>query len=128
MRNTRIVKSAIHIISAIAILGLLIGPSVATAQEVATGTATANVLAVLAVTATHALAFGDILQGVPHVASKILVADAGVFQISGEGGQEIAMHLQLPDYLWNATNTDRLVISFSATDADLDTTAAGTPA
>ena len=38
------------------------------------------------------------------------------------------MFLQLPDYLWNSTNTDRLVIAFSDTDADIDTTAAGTPA
>ncbi len=98
------------------------------AQDVATGTATANVLAVLQVTATHDLAFGDVLQGVPHVADKAVIADAGVFQITGEGGQEISMYMQLPDYLWNATNTDRLVISFSATDADIDTTAAGTPA
>jgi hypothetical protein len=98
------------------------------AQDVATGSATANVLAVLQVTSTHDLAFGDVLQGVPHTADKATVADAGVFQITGEGGREIAMYMQLPDYLWNSTNTDRLVISFSATDADIDTTAAGTPA
>jgi hypothetical protein len=103
-------------------------PLVVSAQDVSTGQATANVLAVLTVTATHDLAFGDVLQGVPHVADKAVVADAGVFQITGEGGQEISMFLQLPDYLWNSTNTDRLVIAFSATDADLDTTAAGTPA
>jgi hypothetical protein len=121
-------KSAGRIFLMVAATLALFAPSMVMAQDVATGTATANVLAVLAVTATHALAFGDVMQGVPHVASKIVVADAGVFNISGEGGQEVAMYMQLPDYLWNSTNTDRLVISFSITDADLDTTAAGTPA
>ena len=98
------------------------------AQDIATGSATATVLAVLAVTATHDLAFGDVLQGVPTTADKTVVAEAGVFQVTGAGGKEISMHLQLPDYLWNSTNEDRLVISFSDTDADIDTTAAGTPA
>ncbi|MCX6827053.1 MAG: hypothetical protein NTV06_07305 [candidate division Zixibacteria bacterium] len=98
------------------------------AQETAVGQATANVLAVLTVTATHALAFGDIMQGVPHAASKTVIADAGVFQVTGEGGREVTMGLELPSYLWNSTNTDRLVITFNATDADIDTTAAGTPA
>lgn len=105
---------------------VFIGSSLA--QDVATGNATANVLAVLVVTATHDLAFGDVLQGVPKTADKTVIAEAGVFQITGAGGKEISMHLQLPDYLWNSTNTDRLVIAFSSTDADLDTTAAGTPA
>ncbi|MFH2035440.1 MAG: hypothetical protein ABIJ45_03475 [Candidatus Zixiibacteriota bacterium] len=100
------------------------------AQDVSTGSATATILAVLSVTSTHDLAFGDVLQGVPKTADKTVVADAGVFQISGAGGQEISMHLQLPDFLWNSTggSEDRLVISFSNTDADIDTTAAGTPA
>jgi hypothetical protein len=98
------------------------------AQDVAVGRATANVLAILTVTATHDLAFGDVLQGVPKVAPKDVIANAGVFQVTGEGGQEISIFLQLPDYLWNSTNTDRLVIAFNATDADIDTTLAGTPA
>lgn len=98
------------------------------AQDVAVGHATANVLAVLTVTATHDLAFGDVLQGVPKAAPKNVIANAGVFQVTGEGGREISMFMQLPDYLWNSTNTDRMVIAFSTTDADIDTTAAGTPA
>jgi hypothetical protein len=51
-----------------------------------------------------------------------------VFQITGEGGKEISLYLQLPDYLWNSTNTDRMAIAFATTDCDIDTTAAGTPA
>ena len=82
----------------------------------------------MSVTATHDLAFGDVLQGVPKTADKTLVSDAGVFQVTGEGGKEVSLYMQLPDYLWNSTNEDRLVIAFSSTGADIDTTAAGTPA
>ncbi len=114
-------------ILAVLILGT---PSVIFAQDVATGNATATILAVLAVTSTHDLDFGDVLQGVTKTADKTVVADAGVFQISGAGGQEISMHMQLPDFLWCSTadSEDRLVVAFSNTDADIDTTAAGTPA
>lgn len=114
----------------VALIALFALTGVANAQDVAVGQATATVLAVLAVSSTHDLVFGDVLQGVPHDASKILVADAAVFQVSGAGGSEISMFLELPDYLWNSAggSEDRLVISFSSTDADIDTTAAGTPA
>ncbi len=125
MRFSKDTRKAYILLMAVAIA---LAPMAVMAQDVSTGQATANVLAVLSVTATHDLAFGDVMQGVPHVADKAVIADAGVFQVTGEGGQEIAMFLQLPDYLWNSTNTDRLVISFGATDADIDTTAAGTPA
>ncbi|RKX31226.1 MAG: hypothetical protein DRP46_03815 [Candidatus Zixiibacteriota bacterium] len=111
-----------------AVFAIIAGPSAANAQDVAVGQATATVLAVLAVSATHDLAFGDVLQGVPTTADKTVIANAGVFQVTGEGGKEVSLYLQLPDYLWNSTNEDRLVISFSSTDADIDTTAAGTPA
>jgi len=114
------------------ILALLIltVPSLVFAQDVATGNATATILAVLAITSTHDLAFGDVMQGVPKTADKTLVAEAGVFQISGAGGQEVSMQMQLPDYLWcsTANSEDRLAVAFSITDADIDTTAAGTPA
>jgi len=121
-------KKSIRTILTIALLAFVFsGVSIVNAQDIATGSATATVLAVLAVMATHDLAFGDVLQGVPTSADKTVVADAGVFQVTGAGGKEISMHLQLPDYLWNTTNEDRLVISFSDTDADIDTTAAGTP-
>nr|MBN2276120.1 hypothetical protein [candidate division Zixibacteria bacterium] len=124
--NSRM-KQLSGLIALIALFAIF-GPVTANAQDVAVGQATANVLAVLAVSATHDLAFGDVLQGVPAIADKTVIANAGVFQITGEGTKEISMYLQLPDYLWNSTNTDRLVIAFSNTDADLDTTAAGTPA
>lgn len=118
------------IIGIVAIVICLSFGSTVLAQDVTTGSATATILAVLSVSSTHDLAFGDVLQGVPKTADKTVIAEAGVFQITGAGGQEISMHLQLPDYLWSATggSEDRLPISFSTTDADIDTTAAGTPA
>ena len=110
------------------VLAIFLVPAFAQAQDVAVGQATANVLAVLAVSSTHDIVFTDVMQGVPKTADKTVIADAGVFQITGEGGSEISMFLELPDYLWNTTNTDRLVIVFADTDCDIDTTAAGTPA
>ncbi len=115
-------------IAAVLLLACFMIPSSAGAQDVATGSATANILAVLAVSSTHDVTFTDVMQGVPLTADKTVIADAGVFQITGEGNKEISMYLQLPDYLWNSTNTDRMVISFATTDCDIDTTAAGTPA
>lgn len=128
MSCKKFTKSMTTILICTIIMAAVFGMSTVKAQDIATGSATATVLAVLAVTATHDLAFGDVLQGVPTVADKTVVAEAGVFQITGAGGKEISMHFQLPDYLWNSTSQDRLVIAFSDTDADIDTTAAGTPA
>jgi hypothetical protein len=123
-------KSLSQLFPLIAVLLLAVGPASVQAQDVGIGQATATVLAVLSVTSTHDLAFGDVLQGVPKTADKTLIADAGVFQVSGQGGREISMYMELPDYLWNSTtgSEDRLAIAFSDTDADIDTTAAGTPA
>jgi hypothetical protein len=114
----------------VALVAIVAGPMTASAQDVAVGQATATVLAVLAVSSTHDLVFGNVLQGVPKTADKTVIADAAVFQVTGAGGSEISMFLELPDFLWNSTggDEDRLVVSFDATDADLDTTAAGTPA
>jgi hypothetical protein len=126
-RNPRM-KSLAGLVVATTLLAVIAIPSTVSAQDVAVGQATATVLAVLSVTATHDLAFGDVLQGVPKAADKTVIADAGVFQVAGEGGKEVSLYMQLPDYLWNSTNEDRLVIAFSNTDSDIDTTAAGTPA
>ncbi len=102
------------------------------AQDVSTGQATATVLAVLAVTAPQDLDFGNVLQGVVTTIARTNATNAGIFQIAGEGtvNQEVSMHMQLPDFLWNAGAgvQDRLVVAFSATDCTIDTTAAGTPA
>ena len=118
-------------------LALLLGMAVClcfggavNAQEMGTGQATATVLAVLVVTAEADLQFGDVMQGVPKDASKIVIGEAGEFKVVGEGGKEVTLDLDLPEYLWNSAggSEDRLAISFSATDADIAITAASTPA
>ena len=103
-------------------------PTIAGAQDVANGQATATVLTVLAVTATSDLQFGDVLQGVSKQADKTVVGEAGVFNITGSAGNEVSLYMQLPDYISLADGSDRMVISFSATDADIDFTDAATPA
>jgi hypothetical protein len=116
-------------IFAVALLVIAFAANVG-AQEVSTGQATANVLAVLVVTAPQDLDFGDILQGVVATVAPTSATQAGIFQIAGEGSanQEVSMNLQLPEYLWNsgAGVQDRLPIAFAATDATIDTTS-GTP-
>ena len=100
------------------------------AQDVTTGQAVANVLAILAVTAVQDLDFGNILQGVTATVPQTDAINAGIFQIAGEGtgNREVSMYMQLPDYLWNSTpgSQDRLTIYFKDTDCTLDTTN-GTP-
>ena len=101
-------------------LVLLLIPSAAMAQEVAVGQATATVQAVLAVTSVQDLNFGNVLQGVPSSADIDVIAEAADFSVTGSGGAEVALYLQLPEYLWNTTNTDRMQISFSSTDCEID--------
>lgn len=113
----------------LAAVALLI-PTTATSQDVAVGQATATVLTVLSVTATAPLAFGNVYQGVPKTIAKN-TATAGEFTITGEPDASIAIYLQLPDYLstdaGSGSGDDRMVISFSTTDCNIDTTGAGDP-
>lgn len=114
-------------VAAVTLCGLLTISTSSRAQDVAVGQATATIQAVLAVTATSALAFGNVYQGVPtSIANN--VAASGVFTISGEGGAGISIFMQLPDYLATATGDDRLVVAFSTTDASVDSTANVNPA
>ena len=101
-------------------LGVLLIPPAVSAQEVAVGQATATVQAVLAVASVQDLNFGNVLQGVPSSADIDVIAEAGDFSVTGSGGAEVALYLQLPDYLWNSTNTDRMKISFESTDCEID--------
>jgi hypothetical protein len=131
MQNHSRMKSVCRLIVTVALVGCLVGSTSVQAQDVAVGQATATVLTMLTVTATMPLKFGDVMQGVRKVVAKS-VDDAGgvssgIFTIAGAVSKEVSCYLQLPDYLWNSTNEDRLVIAFSATDALIDTTAAGTP-
>jgi hypothetical protein len=120
-----------RMIGLVAVLALFAAGPAVMAQDVATGSATATVLTALTVTATQALDFGDVYQGVPKSISKNDAASAGIFDITGAANSTLALYMQLPDYVSLSDGTDRMVISFSATDADVDTALAalpGTPA
>ncbi len=101
-------------------MSFLIVGSVA-AQDVAVGQATATVQTPLTVTATAALAFGTIFQGVPLSVAETNTA-AGIFTMTGQAGAGISLFLQLPEYMSTASGDDRMVISFSTTDCAIDTT------
>lgn len=101
--------------------------SPAHSQDVAVGQATATVLAVLTVTATQALDFGNVYQGVAKSQDETSDASSGIFTITGEAGAAIACYFQLPDYVALANGTDRMPISFSTTDAAFSILAGGTP-
>ena len=98
------------------------------AQDVTTGSATATVLAVLSVTATQALQFGNVYQGVAKTQDETSAALSGIFTITGATAANISCYLQLPDYMALSTGVDRMTIAFSATDATFSVLAAGTPA
>ena len=112
----------------LAVLTVMIASLAVEAQEVATGGANATVLAVLAVTSVQDLNFGDVLQGVPATADIDVIAEAGDFQVAGAASTEVALYLQLPEFLWNSTNTDRMIISIGATDCEVDPMLAATAA
>jgi hypothetical protein len=104
-----------------AVLAIIMVPSVGMAQDVANGSATALVQAILVVTATQALQFGNVFQGVATSVAND-AAGAGIFSIAGQGAAPIAIYMQLPDYLSTASGDDRMVISFGLTDASVDST------
>ena len=119
--------SGLKLLSIVVVLAALLIPSTGTAQDVAVGQATATVLAILTVTATSVLAFGNVYQGVPKSIAKDNAA-AGIFRIVGQEDADVAIYFQLPDYLSTSSGDDRMVVSFNTTDLNVDTTAANNPA
>lgn len=105
----------------------LMTASIAQGQDVTTGSATATVLAVLAVTATQDLDFGNVYQGVAKIQDETDDALSGIFAISGAANADIACYMQLPDYVALATGADRMTIAFSTTDATFSVLPAGAP-
>ena len=102
---------------------LLVGAGCALGQDVANGLATANVVSQLAVVATQPLQFGNVFQGVAKVQGKNDDVNSGIFTITGEPSAGISISLTLPDFLALLPGgADRLYVSFSATDATVDTT------
>ncbi|MCP4633671.1 MAG: DUF4402 domain-containing protein [candidate division Zixibacteria bacterium] len=107
-------------------LNIILSPNTVKSQEVAIGTATATVLSAITITATDALAIGNVYQGVPEVAANN-DSRAAVFDISGQSGAGVTMYMILPEYLSLSDGTDRMTISFSTTDVSIDTTGASDP-
>lgn len=114
-------------VAAAIVLLMLMATVPAMSQDVAVGQATATVLAVLSVTATQALDFGNVYQGVAKVQDETSDANSGIFTITGQASAAIACYLQLPDYVALANGTDRMPIVFSATDAAFSILVGGTP-
>jgi len=112
-------------VAGLAIVGM-IGWSNVSAQDVAVGSATATVLAALTVTATQALAFGNVYQGIAKSIANNS-ADAAIFTIAGSVNSGVSLYMELPAYLALADGSDRMVISFSTADAIVDTTGGGDP-
>ncbi len=103
------------------ILVLLVATS-AFGQDAANGTATATVQTALAVTATNQLMFPTVFQGVATTMGKTNNDSTAEFTITGQGSAGINLILSLPEYLALADGSDRMTISFSATDANVDST------
>jgi len=100
----------------------------AQSQDVAVGQATATVLAVLSVTATQSLNFGNVYQGVAKTQDETSDANSAIFGITGQASADISCFFQLPDYVALADGSDRMVITFSTTDATFAPAAGATPA
>jgi hypothetical protein len=126
MRESQGTYRALMSVIACAAVAVMLLPSAAQSQDVAVGSATATVLAALSVTATQALAFGDVFQGIPKSVANTDGA-AGIFTMSGTANAGISLYLELPDYLTLADGSDRMVIAFNTTDASVDTTGGGDP-
>jgi len=120
----------LRFLGVVLVVAALLLPTPGSAQDVAVGQATATVLAVLSVTADAPLAFGTVYQGVRKSIAKDN-ASAGTFTISGQADANVAIYMQLPDYLTtdaaSGNGDDRMVVAFTTTDANIDTTGAGDP-
>jgi hypothetical protein len=94
------------------------------AQDVARGQAQGTVLPLIVVTATQVLNFGEIYQGVPKTILYGNDDSAAIFTITGQDGAGVNLQLILPEYLNLADGSDRMPITFRATDAAIDTNSA----
>ena len=112
------------------LVGLILALSsgVTFAQDVATGAATGTVVPLIVVTAVAPLDFGTLWQGVPKsIPSSGAGADsAAIFDIVGQPGG-VNLQLILPEYIVLANGHDRMPISFTATDAAIETLTTTTP-
>lgn len=119
--HTRSVKT----VCVLCLLIFLFAGENACTQDVANGLAIATCLAGLSVTATQPLAFGNVFQGVAKTQGKNDDANSGIFTITGAPSAGISIYLSLPAFLaLLPAGADRMIVSFSTTDATVDTTTA----
>ncbi|MCP4568768.1 MAG: hypothetical protein GY841_14415 [FCB group bacterium] len=105
---------------------MLIAVPTVRAQDVATGTVTATVVAPLTVLATSPLAFGTVYQGVPKSISKN-VAAAAIFDIGGQANADLLLYLSMPEFMATSTGDDRMTVVFNDNVCDIDTGLAAQP-
>ena len=123
---SRMRKSGVFAAIAV-VLVLSIGGGVS-AQDATTGSATATVTTILSITATQALIFGTVYQGVPKSIAENVTASSGIFTITGQALAGISLYAQMPEYMATSTGDDRMPVAFSTTDAAYDSTANANPA
>jgi hypothetical protein len=105
---------------ALALCALLGVASSSSAQDVANGQATATVLTGLQVMAVQNLIFGNVFQGIAKSMPKNNDDSSGIFSIVGSPSAGISVYLSMPDYLALPDGSDRLVVTFNNTDANVD--------
>lgn len=121
-----VMNRSVKIILFVALAAVLAVTPVVNSQDVATGSATATVLTALAVTSTAALVFGNVFQGVAATIGNGNAA-AGIYTITGNASSVISIYMALPEFVALASGSDRMTISFSTTDASVDTLGGGVP-
>lgn len=119
--NSLINKTTYKLFAVTLLLTLSFTTKTANSQNVANGTAIATVAAAMAVTSAQNLLFGTIFQGVAKSIANDVNAASGIFNITGAASSGITISFNLPDYIALADGSDRMPISFSITDAVVDT-------
>lgn len=117
------------LVLAVLVIGLVLIGGRAFSNDVLQSTATATVLAALAITETQNLNFGDVWMGVVKtIDSASMDAGAGaggsgLWIIAGTVGDNIQASFFLPEYLWSTTVKQRINIFFKETDASYQASA-----
>jgi hypothetical protein len=110
------------------VLAISLSGQTTQAQGVVNGTATANILSALTVTADSSLRFGNVLQGVSRTVTNASNDSSAVFRIVGQVGATIWASLTLPTYLSHIVSSqDRMDVYFNPTSGAWDDSAGPLP-
>jgi len=90
------------------------------AQERATIQALATVVSSLTVIGSNNLLFGTVTPGINKSVDKATIGFAGEWTITGSGGAELNIAIDLPDSLHTSDTLSAMYITFSNTDASYD--------